>query len=69
MSYVSGSKERPLGQGGGRRIASEFEIRFLGELPIDPNVPEATDSGDVRALLQTEFARSLSGALRKAGLL
>ncbi len=69
MSYIVGGKESPLGQGGGRMVASEFGIKFLGELPMDPEVPIAIDSGDIEALLHTEFTRSLSHALKEAGLL
>lgn len=69
FSCMMGSKERPLGQGGGKSLASEFGIKFLGELPIDPNVPEAIDSGDIQALLQTGFAKTLLDCLKRMGLL
>jgi ATP-binding protein involved in chromosome partitioning len=38
-----------FGQGGGRRIASELGVEFLGEVPIDPRVVEGGDKG--RAIL------------------
>lgn len=69
FSYMAGSDERPLGRGGGRALASEFGIKFLGELPMDPKVPEAVDSGDVQALLRTEFAGALLNVMKGAGLL
>jgi ATP-binding protein involved in chromosome partitioning len=34
-----------FGQGGGRRIASELGVEFLGEVPIDPRVVEGGDKG------------------------
>ena len=34
-----------FGQGGGRRIASELGVDFLGEVPIDPRVVEGGDKG------------------------
>jgi ATP-binding protein involved in chromosome partitioning len=34
-----------FGQGGGRRIAEELGVDFLGEVPIDPRVVEGGDAG------------------------
>lgn len=34
-----------FGQGGGRRIAEELSVDFLGEVPIDPRVVEGGDAG------------------------
>jgi ATP-binding protein involved in chromosome partitioning len=34
-----------FGQGGGRRIAAELGVEFLGEVPIDPRVVEGGDKG------------------------
>jgi len=34
-----------FGQGGGRRIAAELGVDFLGEVPIDPRVVEGGDKG------------------------
>ena len=34
-----------FGEGGGKRIAEELGIDFLGEIPIDPRVVEAGDQG------------------------
>jgi ATP-binding protein involved in chromosome partitioning len=34
-----------FGQGGGRRIAQELGVDFLGEVPIDPRVVEGGDKG------------------------
>lgn len=35
----------PFGQGGGRLLASDYGVPFLGELPLDPAVREAGDEG------------------------
>ena len=69
MSYTVDSKERPLGRGGGSSLALEYGIKFLGELPIDPKASKAADIGDIRALIRTDFARSLSSSLERTGLL
>ena len=34
-----------FGEGGGRRIAEELSVDFLGEVPIDPRVVESGDKG------------------------
>ncbi|MET1100858.1 MAG: Mrp/NBP35 family ATP-binding protein, partial [Pyrodictiaceae archaeon] len=48
MSYFEcpdGSLHRIFGEGAGRRIAEEYGIAFLGEIPIDPRISEANDKG------------------------
>ena len=49
MSYLEDSltKERihPFGQGGGRRLANECQIPFLGCIPLDEEVSHCLDSG------------------------
>jgi len=34
-----------FGQGGGRRVAQEIGVEFLGEIPIDPRIVEGGDRG------------------------
>jgi ATP-binding protein involved in chromosome partitioning len=34
-----------FGEGGGRRVAREIGVDFLGEVPIDPRVVEGGDKG------------------------
>ena len=31
--------------GGGRRMAEDMGVRFLGAIPMDPNIAEACDNG------------------------
>ncbi len=49
MSYYvcpgCGDKTYIFGQGGGRRVADEMKIPFLGEVPIDPRIREGGDTG------------------------
>lgn len=48
MSYYlkpDGSKEYIFGEGGGKKIADEFGVKLLGEIPIDTNVRIAGDCG------------------------
>jgi ATP-binding protein involved in chromosome partitioning len=35
-----------FGEGGGRRVAEELGVDFLGEIPIDPRVAEGGDRGE-----------------------
>ncbi|HET56995.1 MAG TPA: chromosome partitioning protein ParA [Deltaproteobacteria bacterium] len=36
-----------LGSGGGRRIAEDMGVQFLGSIPIEPQISEAADRGNV----------------------
>jgi ATP-binding protein involved in chromosome partitioning len=39
-----------FGKGGGRRLAEDMHVPFLGEVPLDPKVREAGDEGQPTAL-------------------
>jgi Mrp family chromosome partitioning ATPase len=51
-----------LGSGGGKRIAEDMEVPFLGSIPIDPKIAEACDSG--RAFVQ-HYATSPTAELMR----
>jgi len=36
-----------LRSGGGKRIAEDMSVPFLGSIPMDPKIAEACDSGQV----------------------
>jgi ATP-binding protein involved in chromosome partitioning len=50
MSYFycpdSGKEYRVLGKASGKLIAEKYGIEFLGEIPLDPRIAEANDSGE-----------------------
>lgn len=50
MSYfiepVTKQRFTPFGKGGGESLAREFGIPLLGEIPIDPAISEAGDTGE-----------------------
>jgi ATP-binding protein involved in chromosome partitioning len=50
MSYLvapkSGERIDVFGHGGGRKVAGEMGVAFLGELPLDPEVRVGGDSGN-----------------------
>ncbi len=54
MSYLiaPGSKERidVFGTGGGKKVAEEMGVQFLGELPLDPEIRVGGDTGNPIAL-------------------
>ena len=59
-----------FGEGGGRRVADELGVDFLGEVPIDPRVAETGDRGV--AILEhapesavAEAFRAMSGAVAR----
>jgi ATP-binding protein involved in chromosome partitioning len=48
MSYfsVDGKRHEIFGHGGGKKLAQEAGVPFLGEIPIDPMVAKCGDGGD-----------------------
>ncbi len=67
-----GHIEHIFGAGGGERMAREYGVRLLGELPLDAHIREETDGGrptvvaapdSARARPYTEMARRTAAAL------
>ena len=67
-----GHAEHVFGAGGGERMAEEYGVRLLGELPLDAHIREEADSGrptvvaapdSPRARAYFEMARRTAGAL------
>jgi ATP-binding protein involved in chromosome partitioning len=79
MSYFvgdDGKRYEIFRHGGGRRLAAETGVQFLGEIPIDPRVAESGDIGEpmVRkhpdspvAKAYLEIATAVLDAAAKAG--
>ena len=47
--YLCGSctkKHHPFGQGGARRLADQYQLPVLGEIPLDPEIPSAIGKGE-----------------------
>ncbi len=52
--------EHPIfGSGGGRDLADEVELPFLGEIPIDPAIREGGDDGQPMVLGESETSDAL----------
>ncbi len=69
MSYFvcpDGSKHYIFGEGAGRRIAEQYNIPFLGEIPIDPRISRANDAGEPFFVKypDTPAARAILGLAR-----
>ncbi len=75
MSYFycpdSGKEYRVLGKASGRLIAEKYGIEFLGEIPLDPRIAEANDSGEAFVLKYPDSpaARNLRDAAKKVAKL
>ncbi len=41
----TGARYHPLGEGGGRSLAAEYGVPFLGEIPLDGAIARAGDAG------------------------
>lgn len=53
------NKEYPIfGSGGGEKIARDFSLNFLGNIPIDPNIGTCSDSGH---MFVYDYGKSASG--------
>jgi len=77
MSYFvgeDGKRYDVFGKGGGRKLAAEMGIPFLGEIPIDPAIAASGDAGDplvhqhpdsATAKAYIELATKLSAELAK----
>jgi ATP-binding protein involved in chromosome partitioning len=67
-----GHEEHIFGEGGGSRMANEYEIDFLGEIPLARSIREGTDSGKPTVVSEPKgelaeiyrnIARNVSGRL------
>jgi len=67
-----GHAEHIFGSGGGARMAAQYGVKLLGELPLDAHIREEADSGrptvvaapdTPRAKAYFEMARRSAGAL------
>ncbi len=61
MSYLvlpNGERMDVFGRGGGQRTAEEMQVRFLGEVPLDPEIRVGGDSGRPVALRDGDDPRA-----------
>lgn len=67
MSYFvapeTGVRHHPFGEGGGRRLAQDYEVPFLGEIPLDPAIAAASDRGTPVAATGSDDHRGVFAGL------
>jgi len=59
----TGARYHPFGEGGGRALAGDYGVPFLGELPLDRAIGEAADAGTPIAAVGDEGQRALFASL------
>jgi len=67
-----GHEDNIFGSGGGKRMAEDFDIELLGQLPLETRIREQTDSGNPTVIADPESAAAAayrSAAHRMAALL
>jgi ATP-binding protein involved in chromosome partitioning len=55
-----GHEEAIFGEGGGERMAADFEVELLGQLPLNAKIRELTDSGNPTVIGDPESAAALA---------
>jgi len=59
----TGIRYHPFGQGGGRILARDYGVPFLGEIPLDPRIGAAADAGTPIAAVGDESQKAIFAAL------
>ena len=66
-----GHEEPVFGTGGGERMAEDFDVELLGQLPLDARIREQTDSGEPTVASEPDSAAGTSyrnAAIRMAAV-
>jgi ATP-binding protein involved in chromosome partitioning len=63
MSYFvapdNGAIHRPFGEGGGRQLANDYGVPFLGELPLSGSIRACSDAGQPTAAMGSDTEKLL----------
>jgi ATP-binding protein involved in chromosome partitioning len=59
----TGTVHRPFGEGGGRALARDYGVPFLGEIPLDPGIRAASDEGTPVAAVGDPAQRAIFAGL------
>ncbi|MBS1110849.1 MAG: putative ATP-binding protein (Mrp protein-like), partial [Anaeromyxobacteraceae bacterium] len=59
----TGIRYHPFGQGGGRMLARDYGVPFLGEIPLDPRIGEAADAGTPISAVGDDGLKSIFAGL------
>jgi ATP-binding protein involved in chromosome partitioning len=55
----TGARYHPFGEGGGKALAREYGVPFLGEIPLDPRIGAAADAGTPIAAVGDDGLRAI----------
>ena len=55
----TGTIHHPFGEGGGRQLAEDYGVPFLGEIPLDPAIRAASDEGTPIVAVGDERQRAI----------
>jgi ATP-binding protein involved in chromosome partitioning len=55
-----GHEEPIFGTGGGERMAQDFDVELLGQLPLDARIREQTDSGEPTVVSEPQSAAGMA---------
>jgi ATP-binding protein involved in chromosome partitioning len=59
----TGTRYHPFGEGGGRALAGDYAVPFLGEIPLDPAICAAADAGTPIAAVGDDAQRAVFAGL------
>ncbi len=54
-----------FGEGGGEKVSKEYNVPFLGKIPMDPEIVKSGDSGEPFVLKDTESAKVFKEIVEK----
>lgn len=60
-----GEKTEIFGSGGGKELAKEFDMDFLGSLPLDPEIVESGEKGEPFVYSDSESAKIFQDIIEK----
>jgi len=55
-----GHEDAIFGSGGGEQMASDFDVALLGQLPLDANIRQQTDSGNPTVVADPASAAAMA---------
>lgn len=68
LGIVENMSGEVFGHGGGEQLAEEFNVPFLGRIPLNKIFRETSESGKIAVLEDKEVARKFSEIIAKAGI-
>ena len=68
IGIVENMSGENFGEGGGEELAKEFNVPFLGRIPLNKIFRETSESGTVAVLEDKEIAGKFSEIIANAGI-